>query len=118
MKRMFLLIVLFLLVSAIPSQAFGAWWLEKYVAENRIEIPDKEIEFTLDNIKCVISETRFNRMPDDYIVEHRDLTCWLANDTSVRVMAHCEKGIYTLTSLFIDKNGKSYSPSLYCGKKK
>ena len=112
------LTIIFLTGLTIHSESFAAWWLEEYFGENRKEIPDKEFQFKLDDIKCVVSETNFWRAPNDAIDEHRDLTCWVSNDTVVTVRAHCNFPLYSLTDFQIRKKGKLFWPALFCGKKK
>jgi len=122
MKHLFILTLTLISLfygATIHSKAFGAWWLEKYSGQNRIEVSDEEFYFTLGNdIKCIISKTNFRRMPDDQIAEYRDMTCWVSDDISVTIRAHCNHPLYSLTDMQINKRGETYWPTLLCGKKK
>jgi hypothetical protein len=118
MKRICLGLMVILLASAIHSQSWAAWWLEKEAGGKRIEISDKKLPFHAGVIKCVVSGTVFSRMQDDTVAEHRNLTCWVSKDTSVTVQANCEYPRNALTILKISKSGKVYKPALICGKNK
>ena len=118
MKRICLGLVVILLASAIHSQSWAAWWLEKEAGSKRIEISDKKLPFHVGGIKCAVAGTVFSRMQDDTVAEHRNLTCWISKDTSVTVQANCEYPRNALTILKISKSGKGYKPALICGKNK
>lgn len=118
MKKLFLIFLVSAII-AIPALSFSAWWYEEYIGQGKKEIFDAEVQFKLDDILCVVSKTNFSRMsPDDPIDENKLLTCTVSKGVKVSVRAYCNYPLYQLTDFYIEKDGKTYWPALYCGPKK
>lgn len=101
------------------NSSFAAWKLGKDGTDLSSEyITDGEHEFRLDEMSCGVGPTEFLRAPDDSIMEHRELYCWVSSDTKVSITANCNFPLYGLSSIGIDRAGKSYAPMLICGPKK
>jgi hypothetical protein len=102
----------------VHGHSFAAWYLEKYIGQDRREISDDRYEFQMEDIKCIVGKTDFQRMPNDQIAESRTLQCWVSKDTFVLIRGQCDKPLWEMRDLYIEKKGKAYWPTLLCGPKK
>jgi len=119
MKIIYMMVLPALLVSIFSSSSIAAWWLVKESdVVQRIAISDDKLQFKINDINCIVSETQFTRMPDDTIVETRELGCHVCDNTYVSVIASCNLPLYHYTSFSIKKSKKMYNPRLLCGPKK
>lgn len=107
--------MLFIFICFGSMPAFSAWYINQpHIDSPRNELDDSEYSFKLENIACTVSETQFHRMSDDQIIEARNLSCDLGNDTNVYVAGKCNLPDYELIQLNITRGETLYSPMIIC----
>lgn len=109
-------------IASLPFNSSAAWFFTEDILSKGGEITDgakkltdEEYVFRFNGLLCVAQETEFTRAPDDSIVEYRDLSCLVADDTYVSITVNCNLPRYELAVLNIEKSGKKLNPALICG---
>jgi hypothetical protein len=113
------LTILFLILS---TQSYADWYLSKNgvwgsgQTGKRVEaIPDSEVNFNLEKLKCSVSKTELSRFNLE-LIEKRTLRCQITPEVSVRVIVVCSAPYktYEMNQITIDDNDVHYYPTLIC----
>ena len=105
---------LLLFASTMPA---SAGWSIQYpnMDSERKQIDDSFFSFMMDDVVCGVRKTKFTRLPNDQVIEMREIWCDLGQDIKVFDSVSCNYPSYTIAILNFSVNKSVYSPILTCG---
>lgn len=63
---------------------------------------------------CIVSETHFHRVSNNYIMESRRIDCQLSDEIIVSNIATCREGLIMINQISAKIKGDLFSPILRC----
>lgn len=98
----------------------SAGWFIQYPNMNseKKQIDDSLFGFIMDDVVCGVRETKFTRLPNDQVIEMREIWCDLGRGIKVYDSVSCNYPNYTMAFLNFSVDESVYSTILTCGPSK